>query len=122
MSHIIHESLHAKVFSLAFDKLPAELEGEFPSTAAAMLVYHQIRNEEFDGVNNLHLIMAQFYTDEYANAMWEMSGQVGEPKDYLYWAYDGLGIDPEVLLGTKDWNFIQNDWTEIENNVNINCE
>jgi len=66
--------------------------------------------------------MARFYADQYASAMHAMTissdnpNGIGNPDDYLFWAYDGLGIpEGDPLLPQTQWDNISDNWNNISN-------
>ena len=103
---------------------PDPFKGVFPTFDDARQVWFEIRDRDFEGILFKHKIMAEFYADEYAQAMWEMAGKPDgtEASDFLFWAYEGLGIDPNLLLEPADWLQMQNDWIDVKEKVNIACE
>ncbi len=125
LSTVIHESIHAKLESIILEKLKDSdpLKHIFPTYDDYRKHWLEIRDEQFGGIAYKHKIMAEYYAEEYAKAMYEMVGE-GKWEDYLYWAYDGLGIDPPLLIGIKDWNIHQANWNSIESIVesSLNCE
>lgn len=44
--------------------------------------------------------MADYYIEEYTKAMRDFFG-VGEPEDYIYWAYNGLGLEEAYEKGLE---------------------
>lgn len=120
---VLHEFLHAKLEVMALDPLPlpSPLTGVIVTTQDFRDTWFQIRDENFNGLLYKHEIMAQYYSEEYSKAMKDLT-QVGDPKDYLYWAYKGLGKPPEHFVGAQAWEVMENDWNNIKNDVNLKCD
>ncbi|MDF1699463.1 MAG: hypothetical protein P1U56_26660 [Saprospiraceae bacterium] len=125
LSAVIHESLHAQFKSMVLNKLPEPdpFNHVFPTYEDFRQKWFEIRDKDFNGIVFEHKIMADYYAEEYAKAMHQMVG-VGNWEDYLFWAYDGLGIDPPLLIGKKEWEIHQANWNSIKSDVNssLNCE
>ena len=125
LSIVIHESIHAKLKSMVLEKLPDPdpFNHIFPTAEDFQITWNEIKKENFEGVQNEHKIMAEYYTKEYAKAMYNMVGE-GKWEDYLYWAYRGLGVEPHELIGTDNWQTHQDNWDAIKAaaNSNLNCE
>ena len=112
---VVHESVHAKILN---STLITVTEG-FNSDAHFINVHRQIRSNQFDGEIQDHRIMAKFLALEMAKAMHEMIG-IGDPQDYLFWSYQGLGIDPSEFLNTAQISEMNQGWNNIKQEVDEN--
>src|SRR5690606_37980403 len=63
--------------------------------------WEKIYENQFNNLSNHHDIMAQFYVDEYAKAMWNATGQQGNWENYRYWAYHGLNVTQAQQEGSR---------------------
>ena len=113
LSVLVHESIHARMIDMAINLLP---EG-FNSDAAFMQAYRAITDGHFNGNENSHVIIARFFTEEYAKAMHEMTG-IGKWEDYLFWAYEGLGISPSSFMTIEELTQVNSNWNKISEQVN----
>jgi len=125
-SVFIHESIHAEIGRKVLDKLPPPLDN-YPITASQFKsVWDQISLNDFDNLRNHHDIIAEFYIDEYAKAMWNATGKQGAWEDFRYWAYHGLNVEQaeqngSTVITQEKYNTYLNSWNIVKNNINFNC-
>jgi hypothetical protein len=60
--------------------------------------------------------MTIYFANQYAQTMAEIIG-IGGFQDYLFWAYDGLGLSPDEFLSPTEVNRINSDWNSIKEDV-----
>lgn len=126
LSVIIHESLHAEIHRKVLDQLPPPFNDIYPSDQEFKDKMTDLVTNELSGLSNQHDIMAQFYVDEYAKAMWNATGQQGNWTDYRYWAYHGLNVTQAQQAGStvitqNKYDEYTNQWNNIKDNIQFDC-
>ena len=74
-----------------------------------------------DGITDQHEEMMIYWVNKIAHDLWEFNGEVGDPTDYLYLAWQGIVTKPGDFSEDCIQYFIsENDFNNYFNNYNDN--
>jgi hypothetical protein len=120
---LLHELIHARIYESLYNR------GHFAQIVsgppALNNIWDNFVQSNFPDIipvgKDQHKLMAQVYVNDLAQALHDLNGGVGDPSDYLIFAWQGvLGAYPEETRHKYD--FLPKNMDDLRNNFNNNVK